>query len=134
MKKFRISKRIIAIILVAIVALSLLGYFTYRILNDENKLTVEEKEWITENVNKVQNIYVPNNLDVFGKNGSGVFYDFLESLETKENIKVHVITYNIGEEVGTNAFKVVYDLEENQTLFHKEHYVVISKELVKMKK
>jgi diguanylate cyclase (GGDEF)-like protein len=132
MKKFRISKRIIAIILVAIVALSLLGYFTYRILNDENKLTVEEKEWITENVNKVQNIYVPNNLDVFGKNGSGVFYDFLESLETKENIKVHVITYNIGEEVGTNAFKVVYDLEENQTLFHKEHYVVISKELVNM--
>ena len=87
MKKIKLNKRIIIIVLVAIAIISLLGYFTYRILNDENKLTVEEKEWITENVNKVQNIYVPNNLDIFGKNGSGLFYDFLKDLENDENIK-----------------------------------------------
>ncbi len=133
MKKIKISKRWIFIILIAIIAIASLGYFTYRILNDENKLTVEEKEWITENVNKIQNIYIPNNLDIFGKNGSGVFYDFVKDLENDQNINIHVITYNIGEEVGTNAFKVVYEYDLSQdTLFHKEHYVVVSKELVSM--
>jgi len=83
MKKIKLNKRIILVVLVAILIISLLGYFTYRILNDENKLTVEEKEWITENVNKVQNVYVPNNLDIFGKNGSGLFYDFLKDLDNE---------------------------------------------------
>ncbi len=132
MKKIKLNKRIIIIVLVAIAIISLLGYFTYRILNDENKLTVEEKEWITENVNKVQNIYVPNNLDIFGKNGSGLFYDFLKDLENDENINIHVITYNLGEEVGTNSFQVVYDYDKEDTLFYEEHYVVVSKELVGM--
>ena len=72
---------------------------TINILNDENKLSVEEKEWITENINVVQNINVPNNLDIFGKNGSGVFFDFIKALEEEYKIDVNEITYNIGEEI-----------------------------------
>ena len=133
MKKIKISKKVILIVLLVIALIAGIAFGTYRILHDETKLTVEEKEWITENVNKVQNINVPNNLDIFGKNGSGVFYDFLKDLETENNITTHIITYNIGEQVGTNSFKVVYEYDtEKDVLFHKEHYVVVSKELVNM--
>ena len=48
MKKSKINKNIIIIVIVAVIALIGLGILTYRIVNDENKLTVEEKEWITE--------------------------------------------------------------------------------------
>ncbi len=130
MKKSKINKNIIIIVIVAVIALIGLGILTYRIVNDENKLTVEEKEWITENVKVVQNINVPNNLDVFGKNGSGVFFDFIKDLETQYDLEVNEITYNIGEEIGTGSFKVVYDTNENDIIFHKEHYVVVSKEKV----
>lgn len=128
MKKFEINKKVIIITLVAILAIAGLVILTINILNDENKLSVEEKEWITENINVVQNINVPNNLDVFGKNGSGVFFDFIKSLEEEYRIDINEITYNIGEEITGNSFKVVYDTENDDVVFYKEHYVIISKE------
>ena len=128
MKKIEINKKVILITLFAIVVIIGLIILTINILNDENKLTVEEKEWITENINTIQSINVPNNLDIFGKNGSGVFFDFIKDLETEYGIEVNEITYNIGEEITGNSFKVVYDLEEDDVLFHQEHYVIISKE------
>ena len=128
MKNAGFNKRIIIILIIAIIALVGLGVLTYNIINDENKLSVEEKEWITENINIVQNVYVRNDLDVFGKNGSGVFYDFLSSVESEYEIQINRITYGIGEESKDNAFKVVYDIEEDDVVFYKEHYVVISKD------
>ena len=128
MKNAGFNKRIIIILIIAIIALVGLGILTYNIINDENKLSVEEKEWITENINIVQNVYVRNDLDVFGKNGSGVFYDFLSSVESEYEIQINRITYGIGEESKDNAFKVVYDIEEDDVVFYKEHYVVISKD------
>ncbi len=132
MKKMKINKRIVIIIILAILAIAILGIITYKIVNDENKLTVEEKEWITENVNVVQNINVPNNLDIFGKSGNGVFFDFIKSLETEYNLNVNEITYNLGEEAGSGSFKVVYDLDDSDVTFYTEHYVVISKEKINM--
>lgn len=126
----KVNKRIILILTAVIIITLGVVFFTVSILKDENKLSIEEKEWITENINVVQNINVPNNLDVFGKNGSGVFFDFIKSLETEYNINVNEITYNIGEDTKYNAFKVVYDLDKKDILFHTEHYVVISKDKV----
>ena len=126
------NKKIVIFIIVILILLIGLGLITYRIVNDENKLTVEEKEWITQNINVVQNINVPNNLDVFGKNGSGVFFDFIKDLETKYNIDVNEITYNLGESVGDGSFKIVYDTNEKDIIFHTEHYVAVSKEKINM--
>ena len=49
MKKVNINYKLILIIILALVALASLIIITYQIVNDENKLTVEEKEWITRN-------------------------------------------------------------------------------------
>lgn len=130
MKNVKFNKKIILILLFALIAIVALGIITYKIVNDENKLTVEEKEWITENINVVQNINVPNNLDIFGKSGSGVFFDFIKSLETEYNLNVNEITYNLGEEINSGSFKVVYDLNDNDVLFYTEHYVIVSKEKI----
>lgn len=121
------SKKIIIIAIIAILLLGIGGFITYKIVNDENKLTVEEKEWITANKSKVQNVYVLNNIDIFGKNGSGLLYDFINDLESEYNLNVNLITYNYGEEVSNKSFRVVYDLADDDILFYKEHYVVISK-------
>ena len=130
MKKVKLSKKVIIISIIVILAIVGIAFGTYQILNDENKLTVEEKEWITENIDVLQTVKVPNNLDIFGKNGSGVFFDFITDLETEYNLKVNENTYNIGEQVESGSFKIVEDIEENHVVFHKEHYVLISKSKV----
>ena len=130
MTKIKLSKKIILIVLITILVIGAIAFGTYQILNDENKLTVEEKEWITENIDVLQTVMVPNNLDIFGKNGSGVFFDFISDLETEYNLKVNEKTYNIGEQVDAGSFKIVEDIEDNHVVFHKEHYVLISKSKV----
>ena len=130
MKKVKLSKKVIIISIIVILAIVGIAFGTYQILNDENKLTVEEKEWITENIDVLQTVKVPNNLDIFGKNGSSVFFDFITDLETEYNLKVNENTYGIGEQVESGSFKIVEDIEENHVVFHKEHYVLISKSKV----
>lgn len=125
-----INKKIILGIFIALIVIAALAIITYKIVNDENKLSVEEKDWIAENTNVVQNVNIPNNIDVFGKLGSGVFFDFIKSFETEYNIEVNEVTYTTGVETTDNSFKVVYDTEESDVIFHKEHYVVISKEKI----
>ena len=130
MKKVKLSSKIIIIAIVVILIIAAISFGTYQILNDENKLTVEEKEWITENIDVLQTLMVPNNLDIFGKNGSGVFFDFISDLETEYKLKVNEKTYNVGEQVDPGSFKVVDDIEKNHIVFHKAHYVLISKSKV----
>ena len=65
MKKLSNKKIIISVVIIAILLIAI-GIGTYFILKDEYKLTVEEKEWITKNVDTVQNVNVPNNIDIFG--------------------------------------------------------------------
>ncbi len=126
MKKLS-NKKIIIGIIIAVIILIGIGVGTYFILKDEYKLTVQEKEWITQNIDAVQNVNVPNNIDIFGSQGSGVLYDFLTDLEQEYSIKINKITYNIGEEVGEGSFKSVYEPEKDDVVFFKGHYVVISK-------
>ena len=123
------NKKIMLIIISILLVIAGTIFITLKILNDENKLTVSEKEWLTENTNTVQNVHVFNNIDVYGKNGSGVFYDFIEDLKEEYDFnKINMITYNHGEEVGTRAFKIVYEAPENSVIFQTEHYVVVGKE------
>jgi diguanylate cyclase (GGDEF)-like protein len=128
MKKYRLNKKVF-IPLIVLVVFIIIGVIVFNvIIHDENRLTVEEREWITENVNKVQSINVINNIDVFGAYCSGVFYDFIDSLEKEYNLEINPITYNNGEDVGSRSFKVVYDINDSDVVFYTEHYVVVSKE------
>ena len=122
------KKRIIIPIIIAILVICGVGIFTYINLNDKNKLTVEEKEWLTQNQTVVQSIHVVNNVDVYGKSGEGVFFDFLKSIEEEYKLDVNEITYNDGETVDSKGFKVLYEPTKNSVVFHEEHFVVISKE------
>lgn len=122
------KKRIIIPIIITILVIIGVGIFTYFSLNDKDKLTIEEKEWLTQNQTVVQSIHVVNNIDVYGKSGEGVFFDFIKSLEKEYKLDVNEITYNNGENVGSKGFKILYEPTENSVVFKEEHFVIISKE------
>ena len=72
--------RLIFISFVGIIIIAIASLVVVNILNDENKLTVEENKWLNNNLSTVLNVNVINDLDIFGKSGSGIFYDFLNDL------------------------------------------------------
>ena len=74
------KKRNTIITIMIIVCILLTGAVFY-ILNfskDESSLTVLEKKWISDNINKVIDIDVYNDIPVFGYNGEGIIFDFLD--------------------------------------------------------
>jgi len=121
-KKKNIFIVILGLIIIIGVLLSL-----FLILNDKNKLTVQERNWINENINIVQNLNVINNTNIFGKDGSGVFYDFLNDFTQKYDLKINPITFNTGNMPQGLSFGIKNNLKDNDIVFYKDHYVLLSK-------
>lgn len=121
------KKRNILIIAISVIILIIIGTIIYHALNDASRLTTTEKEWITTNTGTVQSIGIMNNVDVLGKNGQGVFYDFIEDIKNEYNLTINPVTYNIGEEPVNKAFKIKTDIDNNDIVFYEGHYVLIGK-------
>lgn len=121
------KKKSIIIIIVSILLVIGISVGLYFILNDKNKLTVAERNWINNNIGTIQNINVVNNVNVFGKNGSGVYYDFIGDFETEYGLDINPITFNEGSNPSGITFGVKKSIGENDILFYTDHYVLVSK-------
>lgn len=119
------KRRSLLIIVISVVAVIALGIFLYFILSDENKLTVAERNWINENINTVQNINVINNANVFGKNGEGVFYDFIDAFESEYGMTTNAITFNAGNNPSGLTLGAKTSINSTDIVFYEDHYVLV---------
>ncbi|MEG0794380.1 MAG: GGDEF domain-containing protein [Bacilli bacterium] len=124
------KKRNIIIVIASILLVVVVAVVLFIILNDKNKLTVDERKWINANISKVQNINVVNNANVFGKDGKGVFYSFLNDFSKEYDLKVNPITYNKNNTPAGITFGVKSNVTDNDIVFYKDHFVLISKNKV----
>ena len=121
MKKRR---NIIVIVVSAIVVIGI-AILLYFLLNDENKLTVAERNWINENINTVPNINVLDDANVFGKNGSGVFYGFIEDFEEEYGLNINPITFRNGTNPSGITLGAKTSVGNNDVVFFTDHYALI---------
>ena len=83
---------IIIPILIAIVAF----VFVYRYYNKEDKtttLTVAERKWVEENKDQTYDFEIVNDYPLYGTNGEGVIFDFINDFEEKIGIEFNKIPY-----------------------------------------
>ena len=121
------KKKSVIIIIISILVVIGIAVGLYFILNDKDKLTVSERNWVNQNIGTIQNINVINNVNVFGKNGSGVFYDFISDFEEEYGLSVNPITFNEGSNPSGISFGVKNTLSDNDILFYTDHYVLVGK-------
>ncbi len=122
--------RLIFILFVGIIIVAVASLTVVNILNDENKLTVEENKWINNNLSTVLNVNVINDLDIFGKSGAGVFYDFLNDLGKEYNLKINPITYTSKDENITSGFIATNTKNDKFVEFYADNYVLLKKDYV----
>ena len=122
--------RLIFILFVGIIIVAVASLVVVNILNDENKLTVEENKWINNNLSTVLNVNVINDLDIFGKSGAGVFYDFLNDLGKEYNLKINPITYTSKDENITSGFISTNTKNDKFVEFYADNYVLLKKDYV----
>ena len=122
------SVKRILLVIPAIVFIVIATLIIMNVLKDENKLTVKEKEWINNNLSTVQNVNIINNLSVFGANGSGIFYDFINDMSKEYGLKINPVTYNNGESSVSHGFMATNSLDDNSLVIYEDNYILIKKD------
>lgn len=122
------NKKNLFLIIALAIGVLLVAFLIFIFFKDENKLSREEKNWISDNLNVVQNIGVVNNANVFGDNGTGVFYDFIRDFQTEYRIEINPVTFLLGEDYSGINFNAGNMVNSGSTIFYEDHYVIVGKE------
>lgn len=127
------KKRLLIIIPLLIAAITF--FFVYRYYNKEDKtttLTVTEKRWVEENKDKSYDFEIINDYPLYGINGEGVIFDFIEDFETKVGIEFNKIPYLKTSKPTTTSYRIsILDNEEklskNDLFLFNDNYVAVGK-------
>lgn len=124
------KKKIIIIILCVLFSVTAIGTYIYLTKEDKNtSLNMIEKKWIENNKKKLLDISIFNDVPALNYHGSGVVFDFLESLENETGLEFNKISYNIGSDIKSDlAFKQKDNIEENDVVLYQDNYVLVTKD------
>ena len=125
MKKF---KKIIILSIISLILISGVVFGIYKVFKDKNSLTISEKTWISNNKNSVYSINVPNDINVFGKNGTGVFFDFVNDLDEELDLKLNSTVYSIDNQNDSFGFSINTNYDKRDLLIYTDYYVLLNLE------
>lgn len=114
-------------IIFALVIIIGAGVFFYFYSKDESRLNGNENKWLTDNGGKVVSVEVINDSPIFGLNGEGVFYDYLNSVKDRHSISLNKISIKSNEQISSVGLGVANSLPKNSTSVYEDHYVLVSK-------
>ena len=132
-KKKHISRKKLILLVIPVVLLIVIVLFAIGINrnNDKNGVySILEKRWIEKNKSTVIDVSVLNDLPIFGSNGEGVFFDFLEAFTKDTGLQFNLIPYKSTTEASSDySFEMTNktDLKDSELLFFTDNYVLVTK-------
>lgn len=124
------NKKVIIISIVLILIAAITFGIVYFLNNEDEKTTLSllDKQWIENNKNNVVDLSIFTDVPTLSDNGTGLVFDFLNSLKNDTTITFNNIAYKIGNDAKTDyAFKQVEKQGENQLLLYRDNKVLITK-------
>ena len=120
---------------IAIVIAVVTFIFVYRYYNNEDKttsLTVSEKRWVQDNKSKSVDIEVINDYPIYGMQGDGVFYDFINDLKKNVGLSINEIPYLKTSASTTDSirFRILNNdekLSDKDLVLFNDYYIAIGK-------
>jgi diguanylate cyclase (GGDEF)-like protein len=137
MKNKSKNNKLIIILMVIVIVLVSITIFILNYSFNNTSLTILENKWIADNTSSMLDVSTYNDVPIFGINGEGIIFDFLDSF-TKENEitfnKISYYTYATEETTYKDiAFKIVPSSEKiqsNDILMYTDYYSLLSLDYV----
>ena len=101
------KKKLLVIIPIIIAVVTF--FYVYRYYNKEDKtttLTVSEKRWVENNKDQEYDFEIVNDYPLYGLNGEGVIFDFINDFEDKIGITFNKISYLKTTNPNTNSYRI----------------------------
>lgn len=127
------GKWIAWIIVIGVIALASFGIYQYYFKEDaKSTLTLVEKEWIESNKNKIIDLGITGSVPVFTRDGDGVVFNFLESMEYDTKLEFNRIPFTSNEDAKDieYAFQVVDKKGKQDILMYQDNYALLTNKKV----
>ena len=139
-KKKNVNKKRVALIIFPLILLAIIIAFGVLVNKSNNKngvFSLLEKRWIEKNKSRIVDVSVLNDIPIFGEEGDGVFFDFLNDFTKETEIEFNMIPYKTsGEPKAKYSFELTNNtsIDKSELLFYTDNYVLVSKDNEEVKK
>ena len=125
-----VNKKIGIIAIIIVVILGSIGLVRFFTKEDQNTtLTVVEKKWIEDNKNNVIDFAILNNVPIVSNNGSGIFFDFINSLSKDTKLAFNKISYETSTDtIADYSLSKKDNPSSNDLLLYQDNYILITNE------
>lgn len=126
------KKLLVILIIIIALIIGVFGYYYFGKQDKNNTLTVNEKNWIENNKNRLIDLSIPSDTPILSNSGDGVIFDFLADLEKDTSLDFNKLSYTNKEKPTSDyAIKAVDHKSKNDILIYRDNYVLISKNRIK---
>ena len=131
------NKKKFLLLVISIAILVFIALFFIYYYHESSLLTSNDKKWISENGKKIIDIEVFNDVSVYGMNGNGVIFNFLDYVTEETGLEFNKIPYSKEDKTKTNTYKIEIldgsmNLASNQLFLFQDSYVAVSKKDIKI--
>ncbi len=132
MKKNK-SNNIIVLSIIAIIFVASLVVFILNYSRDDYSFSLIEKKWIKDNTSNVIDISVYNDVPIYGQNGQGIIFDYLDKFTSDYDISFNKVSY-MSKETNSKeniAFRVLDNetkLSDQDIPIFEDTYVIVTKD------
>ena len=131
MKKNNKTNKFIILAIIALIMTISIVVFILNYTKDSSSLSIIEKTWINNNANNIIDVSVYNDVPIYGKNGEGIIFSYLEEFTNAYGIGFNKVPYLIGNDTEYKdvSFKIVAfnePLKATDVEIYKDYYVIVS--------
>ena len=131
------DKKKIFILIITVAIFVFIALFFIYYYHESSLLTSDDKKWISENGKKIIDIEVFNDVAVYGTNGNGVIFEFLDYIQDETSLQFNKIPFEkeIGSKGNTYKLEIIdgaNNLSSNQLLLFEDSYVAVGKKNVRI--
>lgn len=132
MKKNNKVNRIIILGVIALIMTISIVIFILNYTKDDSSFSLLEKNWITNNSNKIIDVSIYNDIPIYGESGEGISFSFLKEFTDTYGIEFNKVSYLNQSDLTKKdfSFKIInYDtnLTKKDILMYEDYYVILSK-------
>jgi len=133
MKKNNKLNKIVILSIIAVIFTISLVIFILNYTKDDSSLSIIEKNWISSHNNNVIDISVYNDVPIYGQDGEGIIFSFLDEFTNTYNIQFNKVSYLTDSKASLKdaAFRILdfnQELTDNDIEIYKDYYVIVGKE------
>ena len=133
MKKNNKANKIVVLSIIGVLLLVCLIVFILNYTKDSSSFSLLEKNWINNHKNGVVDVSVYNDVPIYGEDGEGIIFSFLEEFTNSYDIQFNKVSYlqNNNNNLKNVSFRILdysTTLSDNDILMYHDYYVIVSKD------